>query len=68
MGTEDGGWQVGGNESEKYIGKRMVVMCREGVWGSNGVEEGIMKLANAIWRGWVKNEAVNIVLQDLSSY
>ena len=68
MGAEDGGWQVGGNESEKHVGKRMVVMCCEGVRGSNGVKEGIMKLANAIWRGWMKDEAVNIVLQDLSSH
>ena len=45
----------------------MVVVCGEGIRRCDGVEVGVVKLADVVWRVGVKYEAVDVVLNNLET-
>ena len=67
MSAKYSGGEVGRNEAEEEVGERVVVMGGERIGRGYGVEIGVVESADAIWGGWVEDEAMDVVLQGLSS-
>ena len=65
MGAEDCRGEIGGQKAVEEVGERMVVVSSKAVWRCNGVEIGIVELAEAVWGIRMEDKAVEVVLQDL---